>query len=277
MARMNADPMPLRVLSWNILEGWHAPKAPGQPPRWDKSRLEAAREVVDRYHPDVMVLNEALWCQPRNGYFVDYARQLGFEHAFCDIYDGVWGNAIVSRHPLVNAHRFRIHNRGGLLAEAQKDGWTLRVATYHPHPSRYPHNKASDYIRVVPLEYPHPFVVCGDFNVISPADAPDRAALEKAFERFSRQPHEDVARFIDGGEEVFAALSALGLRDAFPPAHRHATIPTDLLSLDKSSAMRIDHAWVNGRTRVLSARVLVEPATQVASDHYPLLLDLLPD
>lgn len=273
---MNATPHPLRVLSWNILEGWHAPKEASQGPRWDEARLAAARDVIDRTRPDILVLNEALWCLPRDGYFVDYANQLGFEHAFCDIYDGVWGNAILSRHPLIHAHRFRIHNRGGLLVEVEHAGWTLGVATYHPHPSRYPHNKASDYVRVVPVDYPHPFVVCGDFNVISPEDHPDSAALVQAFSRFSTKPEEDVARFIEGGQEVFPALLQLGLRDAFAPADRHATIPTDLLSLDKSSAMRIDHAWVNEKTRVISAQVLVEPATQIASDHYPLLLDLAP-
>ena len=207
---------------------------------------------------------------------VDYAQLLGFEHAFCDTYDGAWGNAILSRIPFTQTHRFRIHNRGGLRVAVERDGWTLGVATYHPHPSRYPHNKASDYESIVPLEFPHPLVVCGDFNAISPEDRVDARALEDAFRRFSKHPEADVARFITGGDEVFATLRRLGLRDAMLPQWRKPTIPTDLLSKDKSSGMRIDHAWVNQQAHVVQGGVVMDPLAEVASDHYPIFVDIVP-
>lgn len=273
---MGKPPSPLRVLSWNILEGWHHRCKSGQPPQWDEDRLHAAQSLVKQINPDIVVLNEALWCRSFKDYEVDYAALLGFEHMFCDTYDGAWGNAVLSRLPFVDTHRFRIHNRGGLRVSVQSDDWTLGVATYHPHPSRYPQNKASDYRQLVPMDFEHPLVVCGDFNAISPADDVDQRALVEAFKRFSSRPEEDVARFVEGGKEVFGALEQLGLHDAMQPDWRKPTMPTDLLSKDKSSAMRIDHAWVNDRVRVVHGEVIVSNEANVASDHYPIVLDVLP-
>lgn len=273
---MQTTPKPLRVMSWNILEGWHKSGRKGDLPQLQPHRLCAAQQLIAKIAPDVLVLNEALWCRPHAGHFIDYASLLGFGHIFCDTYDQEWGNAIVSNLPLDDNFRFRIHNRGGLRVKVQLDGWNASIATYHPHPSRYPANKASDYAALVPVGLDHPLVVCGDFNAISPDDGVDEVKLVQAFARFSQNPASDLARFTEGGRRVFQALSNMGMRDAIPSADRTFTMPTDLQSRDKSSGMRIDHAWVNTMTRVVAATIVHDPLADTASDHYPLVVDIAP-
>jgi endonuclease/exonuclease/phosphatase family metal-dependent hydrolase len=273
----------LSVVAWNIFEGLHRPlKETPQGPTLDTARLVCARTVLADLQPDVLLLNEALWCRPFAGHFVDYAQWLGFPYSMVDTYDGAWGNVLLSRFPLRNEHRFRIHNRGGLRATVQAEGWSLDVATYHPHPNRRPAHKAQDFrVLLAPIAPHQPGLVAGDFNAISPADAPDLNALAAAFTRFVNDPRPGAARdsatrFIESGEAVFPLLTDLGWRDAGPPPGRRYSIPTDLISADKTSAMRLDHLWVNAAVHIEHAEVIHHPAADRASDHYPVWAQVRP-
>jgi endonuclease/exonuclease/phosphatase family metal-dependent hydrolase len=117
-----------------------------------------------------------------------------------------------------------------------------------------------------------PLILCGDLNCINPDDQVDRAALIAAFGRFTATGETAVDQLIESGRLVFGALRERGLSDAIPPAGRRYSIPTDLLSTDKSSAMRIDHILANDSIEVLSGEVLHSPASNQASDHHPVMI-----
>jgi endonuclease/exonuclease/phosphatase family metal-dependent hydrolase len=74
---------------------------------------------------------------------------------------------------------------------------------------------------------------------------------------------------------VFGALGKHGLKDAIPLAGRRYSIPTDLISLDKSSGMRIDHILANEGIEVVAGEVVHSTATNLASDHHPVVLEFL--
>lgn len=257
----------LKVVSWNIWEGIGAHIIDGVA-HVDLARLEKIHVTLDEIKPDIVVLNEALWCQEENGFFIDYKKLLGFEYSHQDLYDKHWGNMILSHHPLVSTFRFRIHNRGGLRVVLDNG---LTIATYHPHPSRYPAHKAQDFRKLLD-QCMGPTLVCGDFNAISPDDNIDEVALTKAFSAFSKKPASDLARFTEGGRAVFQTLIELGFADAVKEHARKATIPTDALNPKKDTAMRIDHAWY--KNMQCNAQVYDTPATQWASDHLPLVITI---
>ena len=266
-------PQSFRLVSYNILEGLRAlAPAPGEQRHLDRERSEAALAVVGDLRPDILALNEALFCRQYGDRVVDYAQLFGFPYETAALYDDAWGNAILSRFPIARSHEMRIHNRGGLVAEIAAPTGMLTVASYHPHPARHPENKAADFARLV-TGLSGPLIVCGDLNCINPEDEVDRSALIAGARRFSANAEATVDQFIDSGREVFAVLSRLGLRDAVPPAGRRYSIPSDLISTDKSSAMRIDHVLANDGIEIASGEVVHSPASNRASDHHPVMVE----
>jgi len=265
--------MALRLVSYNILEGLRPIAAPaGERRHLDRERTEAARAVIRDLRPDILVLNEALFCRQYLGRTVDYARLFGFPYHAAALYDHAWGNAILSNCPILRTHEMRTHERGGLVALVDTPIGELTVASYHPHPGRHPADKASDFVSLV-ADLTGPLIVCGDLNCINPEDAIDRSAMVAAFSRFSREPEATVDLFIESGRNVFGVLGELGLKDAIPLAGRRYSIPTDLLNPDKSSGMRIDHILANNEIDVIAGEVLHSAASNRASDHHPVVLE----
>mgnify|MGYP001224354156 CR=1 FL=1 len=263
----------LRLVSFNILEGFRPlSSSDTERRRLDRERADAAKTVVSNLDPDILVLNEALFCRSHAGRRIDYAGLFGFPYEAAALYDGAWGNAILSRHPIARSQEMRIYNRGGLTAVIDTPAGQLTVASYHPHPHRYPENKALDFTQLVD-GLTGPLIVCGDLNCISPEDDTDRDRLIAAFGSFSNDPELAVDRFIDSGKLVFASLGKLGLKDAIPLAGRRYSIPTDLINIDKRSGMRIDHILANDAIGVVAGEVVHSPASNCASDHHPVMVD----
>jgi len=265
-------PRPLALVSFNLLEGLR-PLGQGAAERrlLDRQRRQAAIALVRELNPDILVLNEALFCRAHAGRTVDYGALFAFPHQAAALYDGAWGNAILSQHPIARSGEMRIYNRGGLTALISTPLGPLTVASYHPHPLRSPENRARDFASMV-ARLEGPLIVCGDFNAINPQDAIDRAQLIAAFGGFSSEPEETVDRFLESGEQVFAELAKFGLRDAIPAPGRRYSIPTDLINLDKRSAMRIDHILANAAIEVVAGEVVHSPESNRASDHHPVIL-----
>jgi endonuclease/exonuclease/phosphatase family metal-dependent hydrolase len=263
----------LRLVSFNILEGLRPiARSAGEQRDIDRERAEAAKAVVADLRPDILVLNEALFCRQFLGRTVDYAGLFGFPYQAAALYDEAWGNAILSRFPVTRSHEMQIYNRGGLASVIAAPTGELTVASYHPHPSRYPENKASDFVRLV-SGVTGPLIVCGDLNCISPEDAIDRSAMIEAFRSFSPDAEAAVHQFIESGRHVFRALGELGLKDAIPPTGRRYSMPTDLINKDKSSAMRIDHILANDAIEIVGGEVVHSAASNRASDHHPVLVE----
>jgi endonuclease/exonuclease/phosphatase family metal-dependent hydrolase len=266
-------PNPLRLVSFNILEGFRSSWAGASERRLiDRDRAKIAQTVVVGLDPDILVLNEALFCRTFAGKTVDYASLFDYPYHTAALYDDAWGNAILSRHPIANSCEMRIYNRGGLTALLITPQGPLTVASYHPHPRREPANKALDFSRLV-AGLTGPLIVCGDFNCISPEDQVDRGQLVGAFQSFSTDATKVVDQFIESGKLVFSALAEFGLRDAIPPDGRRYSIPTDLINTNKSSAIRIDHILANSAIEVVAGEVVHSSNTNRASDHHPVMVE----
>ena len=263
---------PLRLASFNILEGLRPLRSRDTDRRLlDRQRAEAAKQVVSDLNPDILVLNEALFCQEHAGKRVDYGAVFAFPYDASALYDGAWGNAILSRFPVVRCQELRIYNRGGLITIIDTPSGLLTVASYHPHPHRYAENKALDFTRLVD-GVDGPLIVCGDLNCISPEDRIDRSKLVESFRAFSDDAETVLDRFVEGGRLVFDSLGKFGLKDAIPLAGRRYSIPTDLISLDKSSGIRIDHILANDKIEIITGEVVHSLLTNQASDHHPVVV-----
>lgn len=267
-------------MTWNILEGLMSKE--GDERNDDSRRRTAAVSLVKELNPDVLVLNEALNCREHLGHRRDYAAIFGYEHQSSALYDEEWGNAILSRHPIIDEFTMLIHpngsrqNRGALAVRVESEKETLWVATFHPHPRRRAFKRAGDVDSF--LEHlDGPVVLTGDMNAVSPEDIVDHQALISGFERFSPpgEAPRSVGRFLEAGRILFKeVLPRFGMTDALPMESRKHTIPTRLISQDLSSAIRIDHLLANGKIKVKSARVVHDARADLASDHYPIIADI---
>jgi len=165
------------------------------------------------------------------------------------------------------------YRRSGLTMTLDTDEGALMLATYHPHPQRRAFLKAADFGTLAgQLGTSGPAILCGDFNAVMPADRPDPAQLEQGFARFTAPDKlaETVRRFIESGEQVHEMLTRAGFVDLV--GTQGHTIPTDLASLNKASAMRIDHAY--GRAiKVARAAIVRHRLCEEISDHYPILVE----
>jgi endonuclease/exonuclease/phosphatase family metal-dependent hydrolase len=264
---------PLRLLSFNILEGLRPLGSPlGERRQLDRKRTQAAQDLVATLHPDMLVLNEALFCSPFDGHHVEFARLFDFPHVAAALYDGPWGNAILSRLPIASTREWRIPGRGGLIVVVDTPGGRMTLASYHPHPHRMPESKALDFIDFI-RDVEGPAIICGDLNCINPEDELDRDELIVAFRSFSSRPEWAVDQFIKSGRLVFASLKHLGFMDAIPGSGRRHSIPTDLINTNKVSAIRIDHILANREIEIVAGEVVHSPASNLASDHHPVMLD----
>ena len=132
-------PGPSRLASYNLLEGLRPiGSAPGERRQLDRARTQAGCQVVEELRPDILVLNEALFCRQYQGHIVDYGRLFGFPYQAAALYDSAWGNAVLSCHPILRSHEMKTEGRGGLVAVIDAPIGTFTVASYHPHPSRSP-------------------------------------------------------------------------------------------------------------------------------------------
>lgn len=279
-----------KLLFWNFLEGGLKPYNKDFNYRFnDTKRLNAAKNIVSKYKPDIFVINEALFCEKFYSQYQDYQKIFNFKYSFNKLYDKSWGNSILSNIPISDSRSELIHSSGGQnrgyleaklkIKQKNKKDIYFNVCTYHPHPARRPFMKAKDFDSFLSGQVKIPSILVGDLNAISPNDVFDADKIKKGFLKFKREDLVDemVNKIIESGKEIFNVLDLLKWKDVFEifPNKKSYTIPTDLIKIDNNSQMRIDHCFINNNPDIIvnDVKIIKNEDTNIASDHYPILLD----
>jgi len=264
----------IRVMSYNIKHGQtnaacaQAAATPGQPPAADCNLdLQAAIAVIREHDPDIVGLQEVdrHWGRSAGADQPELlAAALGMPHtcyganlshqpdAHADR-THQYGTLILSRHPILTCGNTLLprtgvaaEQRGVTLAIIDVNGVTLRFYNTHLHVA------AADRLLQTPViaqaidVAASPIVVVGDFNA-----QPTAKELEPI-----------ATRLTD-------AWARAGVRDAGNPDG--LTSPAEP---DSAPRHRIDYAFVSPSVAIRAARVVVDGKTHLASDHYPLVVDL---
>ena len=279
-ATVHRDPLPraqagdLRIVSYNIKHGQtnadcaKTAATPGQPPAPDCNLdLEASIGVIRDLDPDVVVLQEVDRFWARSGYQDEpavlsaalrlshqcYAANL--DHPADDHADRPhqYGTLILSRLPIVACRttplpRTGAHEqRGFTLAEIDVRGTRLQVYNTHLHVTAADRALQTAAIaEAVDAAGPAAKVLVGDFNA-----RPTATELAPI-----------LARFVDAWAKAGTAAAANA--DGFTSPARPDREPTS----------RIDYVFVSASIDVRAARVPVDARTRLASDHYPVVVDL---
>ncbi|MBK1439121.1 endonuclease/exonuclease/phosphatase family protein [Parapedobacter sp. ISTM3] len=164
----------VRMVTYNI----HHANPPSRPGEID---IEAIAAVINRVNPDVVALQEVDVRTQRSGPSLDQARTLAtrtgmqvFFSKSIDYQGGEYGNAILSRYPIVQRVRHELPSVPGVSTEARslaviavetENGERIYFGTTHLDVSHAEtRNLQVDKLRDVNEALGAPFVLGGDFN-----------------------------------------------------------------------------------------------------------------
>lgn len=114
----------------------------------------------------------------------------------------------------------------------------------------------------------------GDLNALSDEDPYEHATLVAELTGNVDRPDELATRMLD--RQLVATVRAHGLVDLTPERRRH-TLPTRLPRphATQGARLRIDYIFASEELRAEHVEVVENDATDRASDHYPLVADVV--
>jgi endonuclease/exonuclease/phosphatase family metal-dependent hydrolase len=240
----------LRVMTYNV----HG--CLGMDGRISPQRIAS---VIDRYNPDLVALQELDFGRVRSQRHDQprlIAEELGMHVSFCPTVvdqDEQYGHALLSHFPMKvirteilrsGAQTLHIEPRGALWVKLEVDGFQVHLMNTHFGLRR--HERLAQVADLLDRNWigaigeEEPLIVCGDFNMF-PGSEPYRALSRRL---------RDVQRIIE----------------KFSPLNTFTTV---------QPFARIDHIFVSQHFIPTSVVVPRNHLTRVASDHLPLISDLV--
>jgi endonuclease/exonuclease/phosphatase family metal-dependent hydrolase len=220
---------------------------------------ERIARVIAEHAPDVVALQELDVGRSRSGWIdqaQSIARHLEMEfhfHPALSIEEELYGNAVFSTLPLrlIRAERLpepsglgQLEPRGALWVAIEIGDAEVQIINTHlgllPGERRVQAQALLGGDWIGGMEGAAPKILCGDFNALP-------------------------------SSRVYRSLSA-HLRDAQKTLHEQRPSRT---YFGRYPTARIDHVFVGSRIEVLGVKVPITHAARVASDHLPLVVDLL--
>jgi len=253
-------------MSYNVERGFHSSDHV-----LEKHRLGAAQHAVKQVRPDILALTEACYGGP-NSYNIkmDYRQLFQFPYGQFAGYKSKrgdeGGNCLLSQFPM-QAETFYLAYKVAVRGRIRLEDKTLTLDVVHPSYSVSDNEKIST-LRPLLSSRGDPYLMTGDFNTVHPEDIYDWDEIIKGL-RQSFSP-EKASWIVENWRkaELVSWLLEQNVEDTFPPKSRQPTCPTR----KKESAVRMDFCFKSPDLKVLDAYVLKNDDTEIASDHYPIVV-----
>ncbi len=265
--------MKLKVVLYNIMNGFCNDNPPF---KIDSERMNSALEIIKEQDPDILILTEA--------YFWPFAKMADLAN-LPEIFDGLyneyaslahgyfrWAPVILSKHPITgfdtSMSKYQLNY---MRANIQFGKAPLVIDVFHPHPDTTEKQKA-EFIKPLLKERNQSYILVGDFNAISSQDNYDTQRLIKGYEGFMKKKGkakvEDMLRCF-----TLKTILEKSLTDTYKakfPNKTDFTMPTNLRSKNKDSAIRIDYIFCSNNFKIVNSGIVKNKATEITSDHYPI-------
>lgn len=263
---------------YNIWHGFHSEwqkKDSHKPFIFYPERLEAAKQAVRNETPDILILGEACFGNPfierstGRTIHINYQKEFNFPHYHYVPKGAEWGTSILSKFKIKSVEDLTTHLRIFIRSEIGDPLLFLDIA--HPHPDLSEAEKTA-FLNEKLRTLRKPSLLIGDFNALSDEDIYNRKQLVKAFTKIMGQAaHQKIPDMLRC--EAIRAVRNTNLIDTFKAINKEFdyTIPTDLCSTNKDSAIRIDYIFCSPDFRIKDAYVVRNALTERASDHYPVV------
>jgi exodeoxyribonuclease III len=160
-----------------------------------------------------------------------------------------------------------------LRATLDCNGRGVHVDVVHPSPAITEAERVEAFLPLL-ATIERPYLMIGDLNALSDEDRYDHATLVRELSGHIDDPDALATRMLD--RQLVAAIRASGLADIAPPGRRH-TLPTRLPRphATQGARLRLDYIFASSEFRAERVEVIESGAADRASDHYPLIADLV--
>ncbi|OGZ65756.1 MAG: hypothetical protein A2822_04415 [Candidatus Staskawiczbacteria bacterium RIFCSPHIGHO2_01_FULL_41_41] len=260
------------LMSYNIERGFHSRNH-----LLEEQRLQAAQRIVQQVRPDLLALTEACYGGPNShGIKMDYQQLFYFRHGQFGSYPVIGprkgdegGNCLLSQFPM-QGEAIQLSYKGAVRGKVQLEDKILTVDVVHPSYS-VDDNKKISTLRPLISSRQEPYLLTGDLNTIHPDDKYDWDQLVCDLQSYDP---EKAAWIVENWRkaEFVTWLLEQGLEDTFPVAARQSTVPTSYSYGEKIAGVRMDFCFKSNDLKVKEAYVLKNEDTEIASDHYPIVV-----
>jgi exodeoxyribonuclease-3 len=253
----------MKLMSYNIFDG-------------AATTLPFITQVVQREKPDYLVLNEANTFARRDNellkHFAAVTKFPYFDLALSGEQD--FHVAVCSRYPFLEVYKPQPLSRACHIALVATPFGSISIASLHLSPTsekiRY-----SEIERIVSYQKKYSQrILIGDMNSLSGSDSYKKNLLKKL-------NHIQRKKFTLNGKLRFDVINKIyteGYIDVAVKLRRNDlfTVPTPVNKDAAHSALRLDYVFVSESlsSRLHSYSVLQNDLTHIASDHYPITVEL---
>jgi endonuclease/exonuclease/phosphatase family metal-dependent hydrolase len=227
--------------------------------------------------PDFLVLNEAnTFAKDDNKVLKEFAAKTGFPYfEICLSGEDDYHVAVLSKIPFKQISKLSPLIRGCLLAQIETDFGELSIAGLHLNP--YSEDERLPEIGMI-LKTQNKFenrIIMGDINSLSRGDNYDDNSINefnetqiKKFTTNGKLRFDVVDKILGNG--YFDVATKMGMND-------NPTVPTPVNKDLAHSQMRLDYVFASKPVidRVKLYKVVKNKMTDLASDHYPVMVELI--
>lgn len=275
----------LKIMTYNILHGFYTYYDPSKPMVFQKERFDAAQKLVKQEKPDILILLEACFgVENKTKIIIDYKKVFAdFPHYFyaqSEPKEHEWGTALLSKYPITSAENMTEILKPFVRAKVNFNGIPVNIDIAHPHPDNSNEEKEKFFRRILEsrkeLEHKN-YILTGDFNSLSPEDKYNRERLIRGYEKFDKTSKKTVGKLMS--DKSISYLLSQKLIDSHRRIHKKLdktdyTMPTDFLTKNKDSSMRIDYIFCSKDIEIKDAGIIKNELSEKASDHYPVYAEL---
>ena len=265
--------MKIKIMQYNIRTGFRKTE---KPYNYEENRIHIAKNIIKKEDPDVLILNEAYFeSKNKSGILMDYQKIFGFPfYAHGNYKNGpnpFWGHALLSKYPIIESLN-KSRGLAGLFRNRIKiRNKIINLDIAHISPIPYlSSKKQEEFIKKILADKPKSYILSGDFNSLSPEDRYDEEKMIKLWSKFEKNAKKVIGEMLK--RDSIRCVLSRGLIDTYKAKNKKFgfTIPTDFLSKDKSSGIRIDYIFCSKEFKVINSGIIRNNLTEKASDHYPI-------
>ena len=257
--------MKLRIMHYNIYIGFHTRAF-----KFEPHRKKAAQKLVKEISPDILIIDEAAFDKK-----IKYKKSFGFKYLFyapnksSSIKSAI---AILSNYPIISSRNMTKTKHSFARVEIKIGTKKINLDVYHPHPTKTSKERIN-FLKKHLRKNKNNYILTGDLNSLSPEDKYPKNLLT-CFKKLGPKVMAEISNSIK--KETVSYILNQGMIDTFKSKNEKFdfTIPTDYLSKDKSTALRLDYIFCSKDFNILSSKIIKNKLTNQASDHYPVVTDL---